>query len=668
MTGSRAIFNPGLSLDKIKPPGRESSSLGLVNLHPMIRLRNVTLHRGGRSLFENTDLTVYPDHKVGVTGANGSGKSSLFALLLGKLHHETGAVELPRHWTVASVAQEIPATAGPAIDYVMGGDAELRLIEAELVAAAKADDGARLANLHVRYEAIDGYTARNRAAQLLHGLGFSAEEYARPVDAFSGGWRMRLNLAQALMCRSNLLLLDEPTNHLDLDAVLWLERWLRGYSGTLLLISHDRDFLNNAVNHIAHIEQRGITLYTGSYTQFERQRAERMAHQTKAAQKQHQEIAHMRAFVARFRAKATKARQAQSRLKALERMELIAAVHADSPFHFSFRDPGRCANPLLQLENVQVGYDGPPVLDALSLTLAPGDRLGLLGRNGAGKSTLIKLLTGALAPQAGERQEANGLRIGYFAQHQLEQLDPESDALTHLQRLAAQSPEQRLRDFLGSLGFSGDDVLRPAGSFSGGEKARLALALLVWQRPHLLLLDEPTNHLDLRMRDALTLALQDFSGALVLVSHDRHLLRTTTDRLILVAEGRVREFAGDLDDYRDWLLKGEVAANPSQNQPSSTHSAAGRKEKRRNEAQLRARHRPLVDQLQRLETEMEGLQKQQQDLETALADPAIYEASQKTRLQASLLRQAEIRARLDQAEEEWLAVNEALEAMPDTPE
>lgn len=634
----------------------------------MITLRHLSLQRGGRPLFEDVSLTVYPGQKVGVIGANGCGKSSLFALLLGELVQDAGDVELPPGQRIAHVAQETPASDTPAIDYVLQGDPELWEIERQLAQAHDSDDGARIAALHARYEAIHGYTARSRAARILHGLGFAVAEHEKPVNAFSGGWRVRLNLARALFRPSDLLLLDEPTNHLDLDAVLWLEQWLQRYPGTLLLISHDRDFLDNVVDRIAHIEQRRIELYSGNYAQFERQRAERLALQQALYEKQQREIARLRAFVDRFRAKATKARQAQSRLKALDRMELVAAAHADSPFHFEFAAPQKCPNPLLRLEEAAAGYGAAPVLTGVNLTLQPGLRLGLLGRNGAGKSTLIKLLAGVLPPQAGTRSEGHGLVIGYFAQHQLEYLRPDQSPLEHLLRIDPQAPEQELRDFLGGFGFRGDDALRPVAPFSGGEKARLVLALLVRQRPNLLLLDEPTNHLDLEMRDALSLALQEYEGALVVVSHDRHLLRSTTDRFLLVADGGVRPFDGDLDDYRDWLAQNQPGAgdDDADRRPCGT-SAAERKAQKRQEAERRnelARlRRPYEQRLAELERALERLNAEKTALETQLADPALYEDANKERLKQALLRQAELQADLNRTEEEWLEVSAELDSI-----
>ena len=554
----------------------------------MISLRNLSLYRGSQPLLQGVDLTVHAGQKLGVVGPNGSGKSSLFAMLRGELAPDAGDLDMPTDLVIAHVAQETPALERSALDYVIDGDQELRALERELAAAEAAGDGRRIAELHAQLDGIQGYTAPVRAAELLHGLGFANDDQQRPVKSFSGGWRMRLNLAQALMRRSDLLLLDEPTNHLDLEAVLWLEQWLKRYPGTLLLISHDRDFLDACVDGIIHLHDRKLVLYRGNYSAFERQRAERLAQQQAQYEKQQREIAHLTRFIERFRAKATKARAAQSRLKALERMERIAPAHVDSPFRFEFAEPPRAPDPIVTLDQVELGYDGAPVLQGLDLSIRPGMRIGLLGPNGAGKSTLVRCLAGALAPRSGQRLLGQGTVIGYFEQHQLEQLDLAASPLLHLQRLAPEVDVQRLRDFLGGFGFSGDQALAPVGPFSGGEKARLVLALIVWQRPNLLLLDEPTNHLDLEMRHALTVALQSYQGAMVLVSHDRHLLTTTTDEFWLVADGQLRPFDGDLGDYQAWVASRNKAAEPVQ--PAAArgeHTAQARREARRREAERR---------------------------------------------------------------------------------
>jgi ATP-binding cassette subfamily F protein 3 len=504
----------------------------------------------------------------------------------------------------------------------------------------------------------------------MDGLGFAPDQLDRPVSHFSGGWRMRLNLARALMSRSDLLLLDEPTNHLDLDAVLWLEEWLRSYPGTLLLISHDREFLDTVVGQILHLEQQRIRLYPGNYSAFERIRAEQLAQQQSAFERQQREIAHIRSYVERFRAKATKARQAQSRLKALERMQEIAPAHVDSPFHFAFAAPESTPHPLLRLEQAAAGYGGRPVLQGIDLSLAPGDRLGLLGRNGAGKSTLIRLLAGELEPLGGRREPAQTLTTGYFAQHQLEQLRPDESPLWHLQREDPGAPEQALRDFLGGFGFSGERALEPVAPLSGGEKSRLVLALLVYQRPNLLLLDEPTNHLDLEMRHALAQALQEYQGAMVIVSHDRSLLRTTTDQLLLVADGGARPFDGDLDDYPRWLAaqRARGAQTGTGTEDKGEHSAQARRERKRLEAEQRRRLQPLRSRLQVLERQLEELQREQARLEQRLADAGIYDEQRKGELRELLGHKAELDRRLGTTEEHWLLTGEELEEAERLPE
>lgn len=629
----------------------------------MITLKNLSLQRGTKLIFERVNLTIYAGQKVGVVGANGCGKSTLFALFLDEIHPDAGDLELPPRITIAHVAQETPALAVPAIEYVIDGDRELRLLQQQLAQAEADHDGTRIAEIHSQLDHADGYSANARAARLLAGLGFDQQQLQTPVSAFSGGWRMRLNLAQALMCRSNLLLLDEPTNHLDLETVMWLENWLRAYQGTLLLISHDRDFLDATINQIAHVANNQITLYTGNYEEFERQKAERLAQQQAAFQKQQREIAHLQSFIDRFKAKATKAKQAQSRVKALERMELIAAAHIDSPFSFSFRDPESSPNPLLRIEAATAGYAAKPVLDRINLSIQAGSRIGLLGLNGAGKSTLIKLLAGEISPSSGQRIEGKGLKIGYFAQHQLETLRPDESALWHLQKLDPNAKEAELRSFLGGFDFSGDNALQAVGPFSGGEKSRLALALLIWQRPNLLLLDEPTNHLDLEMREALTFALQDYTGSMIVVSHDRHLLRATTDDFWLVENGAVTAFDGDLDDYRRYRM--EQSANDDA--PPAAGNNVDRKLQKRIEAEQRQRQaqlrKPLESRLRKVEPEIERLSAEKQQLEQQLADSALYEPAQKDALKLALLRQSELQGKLEELEMEWLELQSQLEAI-----
>jgi ATP-binding cassette, subfamily F, member 3 len=631
----------------------------------MIQLRNLTLARGARRLIEDANVQIHAGWRVGLVGANGSGKSSLFALLRGELHADRGDCDVPPGWRIASVAQETPALEIPAIEYVLDGDTELREVERALAAAEAAHDGHRVGELHGRLGDIDAYGARARAAALLAGLGFAEADSARAVSSFSGGWRMRLNLAQALISRADLLLLDEPTNHLDLDAIVWLEKWLAGYRGTLMLVSHDRDFLDGCVTHIAHIAAQRLTLYTGNYSAFEEQRAGELAVQQALFEKQQREIAHLTRFVERFRAKATKARQAQSRLKALDRMERIAPAHVDAPFDFEFPQPGRAPDPLLSLQSVSVGYGERRVLHAIDLTLRPGDRLGLLGPNGAGKSTLVKLLAGELAPLAGRRLEGRGLTIGYFAQHQLEQLRPAESPIQHLIRLEPNTREQSLRDYLGGFDFRGAMADAPVGPFSGGEKSRLALALIVRRAPNLLLLDEPTNHLDLEMRHALTKALAEYEGSLVLVSHDRALLRTVCDAFLLVSDGKAAGFDGDLDDYLEWLAARRTTQAAASTDAETTAGKLERREARAAAAAERqaklAQRRPLLREIDQLELNLAEWHEEKREIDETLADPSIYESPDPDKLKGLALRQTELTRLIDEAEHRWLEVHGQLE-------
>ncbi len=625
----------------------------------MLNFKNIALRRGARVLFADASFTLHKGQKVGFTGANGAGKSSLFAMVRNELHPDEGDFSMPPNLAVAHVAQETPAVASAAIEYVIDGDQELRQLQEQLAVAEQAGDGLRQAELHALLETVGGYTAQARASRLMNGLGFSVAQEQLPVSSFSGGWRMRLNLAQALMCRSDVLLLDEPTNHLDLDAVIWLQDWLCKYPGTLLLISHDRDFLDTITDHIVHIEQNKAEIYTGNYSAFERMRAEKLSQQQAAYQKQQREIAHIQSFVDRFKAQATKARQAQSRIKALERMELIALAHVDSPFDFSFPPPGRMPNPLLSLEKADIGYGEKIIIKQAVLSISPGDRIGLLGPNGAGKSSLIKVLAGEMQPLSGRLQIADGLKIGYFAQHQLEQLRLEEGPLWHIQHLDKQASEKDIRNFLGGFDFQGDKVLEAVKPFSGGEKARLVLAMLVYQNPNLLLLDEPTNHLDLEMRHALGVALQDFQGALVVVSHDRHLLRSVTDQLLLVAGGKALPFDGDLDDYRVWLTEQK---KPEEKTAVETAPTVSRKDQRKLEAERRQRHKPLFDALKKAELAVEKYHNEQRELERQLAEPDIYADTEKNRLKQLMERKAAVDKALADAEADWMEAEERLEA------
>lgn len=646
----------------------------------MIALRQVALQRGTQTLLDNADVTLNNGVKAGIIGANGAGKSSLFKLLLGELGPDQGEIEMSGGQRIAHMAQEVDALDRPIIEYVLDGDLALRQAEADLLAAQEAGEAHREAELHGLIETLDGYRAESRAAQLLVGLGFVQADLTRPLSAFSGGWRMRVNLARTLFMPSDLLLLDEPTNHLDLDALLWLEQWLTRYPGTLLLISHDRDFLDAVCDHIVHMHHQTLELYRGNYSQFERTRAEKLALQQAEAAKQQARREEIERFIARFKAQATKAKQAQSRVKMLERMEDIAVAHVDSPFHFTLPAADKTSRPLLVLDQAQLGYRGKAgdgsddniQLDKVNVTLLPGSRIGLLGPNGAGKSTLIKSLTGELELLNGKRVPGEHLAIGYFAQHQLEGLDVTSTPFVHVQRLSPTASDQEIRNFLGGFGFKGDDAFDKVANYSGGEKARLALALVAWQKPNLLLLDEPTNHLDLEMREALTQALASFEGTVILVSHDRHLLRATVDEFWKVADNRVEPFDGDLEDYRVWLKarleesrrdsRGEKAER--QNQQPSGDSREARKASRKAAAELREKLRPLKKQRDQAEKAMENAQQALEAVEQVLADPELYtDSARKTELTKTLSQQAEIKARLDEAERQWLSAEESLEAM-----
>jgi ATP-binding cassette, subfamily F, member 3 len=636
--------------------------ISLIRRTNLIQFRNLTLVRGTKVLIEEASFQLHPGHKVGLTGANGAGKSSLFALLRGELQPELGDLEIPSVWVVSHVAQETPALAMPALEFTLDGDAELRQVEAGLKQAEAQHEGEKIAELHQRLSDIEGYSAKARAASLLDGLGFSQMDLTRPVSDFSGGWRVRLNLARALMCRSDLLLLDEPTNHLDLDAVIWLEGWLKDYRGTLLLISHDRDFLDSVVNNILHIEQQRLTLYKGGYSDFERQRAEKLALQQAMYEKQQRKVAHLHSYIDRFRVQATKARQAQSRIKALERMEMISAAHVDSQFGFEFRVPLNAPDPLLVLDDVDAGYIDKIILSKVALTIRPGERIGLLGKNGAGKSTLIKLLAAELKPLQGKRVEGKDLNIGYFAQHQLEQLRPTESPLQHMVRLDPATREQEHLNYLGGFDFRGDMARTPCEHFSGGEKSRLALALLIWTRPNLLLLDEPTNHLDLEMRHALTLALQDYQGGVILVSHDRALLRASCDNFVLVANGKADVFDGDLEDYKNWLSSSKIqeTATNLQERPAKKNDYLQSKLDR--QALVNAR-RPLLKELEQLEKSLETQQNEKQKLDIRAGEGDLYEAQNKNELQALLIRQAELATLIEEAEMRWLELHEQLESI-----
>ena len=636
----------------------------------MLSLNQISLRRGRKLLFENVSFQAHDGQRMGVIGANGSGKSSLFSMLLGELEPDGGELYLDSRDEIAHVAQESPNDIQSALNFVMDGDGELREIQAAIAAGEAEGDGqgSSVHKLYERLETIDGFSAEARAARLLHGLGFLGDSIHQPVRSYSGGWRMRLNLARALMCRSDILLLDEPTNHLDLPAILWLERWLKHYEGILLVISHDRDFMDSVCTRIAHIEYQGIRLYSGDYSQFEAQRAEQLAQQQALHLRQQKEIRHIQSYVDRFRYKASKARQAQSRLKMLERMTLIAPAHVDSPFRFHFMEPKKQPQHLLILEDAAVGYedsDSGPVLSGIKLSLAAGDRIGLLGVNGAGKSTLVKALASGSTLLEGERLLSKDTRIGYFAQHQLDLLNPEQSPVDHLRVHAPDERESQLRNYLGRFGFSGERIFDPVAPFSGGEKARLVLALMIRQQPNLLLLDEPTNHLDLEMRQALSVALIEYSGALVVISHDRHLLRSVCDELLIVHDGIVDRFKRSLDEYPAWLKEqqiseGRVAGDEKGSDKSNRQN--NRKQTRQQEARRRQQLKPLLDRVRGIEKQLASNRMELEMLEKRLADETLYtDPDRKTELTGLVKEQASLKSEIDTLEWDWLEASEALE-------
>ncbi len=628
----------------------------------MITLNAVTLLRSGKLLLEDATATIHSGQHVGLVGANGCGKSSLLAMLTGGLQPDKGSLSFDAGQGLAHMAQEILALDRNAVDYVLDGDERLRRVENAINAAEQSQENERLAELHEQLLLADGYTSRSRAEQLLHGLGFAHQDLGKNVKDFSGGWRMRLNLARTLMCPSDIMLLDEPTNHLDLDAIVWLENFLKRYAGSLVIISHDRDFLDAVTRFTLHIEHQTIHSYRGNYSAFERMRGERLMQQQAAFEKQQKQRAHMESFVERFRAKATKAKQAQSRLKALARLEEISPAHIDSPFSFSFPESDKMSSPLLTLEKAEMGYSGNALLK-VQLSILPGSRIGLLGANGAGKSTLIRSLAGELPLISGKVHEGEHLSIGYFAQHQLESIDATASPILHLQRLSPGAREQELRNFLGGFGFYGDKALEITEGFSGGEKARLALAIIGWQKPNLLLLDEPTNHLDLDMRHALTLALQSFEGAMILISHDRNLIRSTTDELFLVHDGRMDPYNGDLDDYSDWLIqqRNQERNESKGDRKTDVNSAQLKKEQKRQEAERRKALRPLKLKIEKLEKNIETMQEQLSEVENALSDPAIYSESEKDNLKVLLIKQTDCKKQLVELEDTWMSLLEDLE-------
>ena len=632
----------------------------------MLSLSNISLRRGRKVLIENVSFQIHAGQRMGLIGANGSGKSSLFAMLLGELEPDDGELGLHAADEIAHVAQESPHGSGSAIDYVMDGDTELREVQAAIAASEAHEHGAAPHALYERMETINGFTAEARAARLLHGLGFADSEIRNPVDAFSGGWRMRLNLARALMCRSDILLLDEPTNHLDLPAILWLERWLKSYAGILLVVSHDRDFLDEVCTRIAHIEHQAIHLFTGNYSQFEAQRAEQLSQQQAMHARQQKDIKHIQSYVDRFRYKASKARQAQSRLKMLERMQIIAPAHVDSPFRFHFFEPKKQPQHLLGLTDAVLGYAGSDkgaVLSNVTVHLSAGDRIGLLGVNGAGKSTLVKALATGSTLLDGERVLSKDTKIGYFAQHQLEMLKPEQSPIDHLRVHAPTDREQDHRNYLGRFGFGGERIFEPVAPFSGGEKARLVLALMIRQKPNLLLLDEPTNHLDLEMRQALSVALIEYTGALVVISHDRHLLRSVCDELLIVHDGIVDRFKRSLDEYPAWLKERELEQSKVENaQEDEQPRQLTKKQQRQEQAQRRQRLKPMYDKVRKIEKQLASTRAELEALDKQLADATIYSDQGRVAELTQLVQaQADKKAEIQTLEWNWLEASEALE-------
>jgi ATP-binding cassette subfamily F protein 3 len=663
----------------------------------MIRFLNVSLMRGTKPLLQDVDLTLNPGDKIGLIGANGAGKSSLFAMLRNELHADQGEIDFPLKWRMAYVAQETPPLERCALDYAIDGDTTLRKLEEELARLEaqpeSTENGIAIGNIYSALADADAYTVQSRGEQLLLGLGFTLDQMKQPIVSFSGGWRMRLNLAQALMCPSDLLLLDEPTNHLDLDAIIWLEDWLKRYPGTLIIISHDRDFLDEIVNVIVHIDECKLKRYSGNYSGFERQRAAQMILAAGALAKQQRQRAHLESFVNRFKAQASKARQAQSRMKALEKMEELAPLRAAAEFSFEFREPLAAPNPLLVMEDVNAGYhildehgdrvSDKVIVSGIKFSLQIGQRIGLLGVNGAGKSTLIKTIAGELQPLTGDATLGKGLSIGYFAQHQVEMLRHDESPLWHLAKIAPTVREQELRNFLGGFNFPGNMVTSSIRPFSGGEKARLALALIVWQRPNLLLLDEPTNHLDLETREALTMALAQFEGTLVVVSHDRHLLRATTDQFIIVADGKLQPFDGDLDDYKDWLFQTKLGKGttvlPAAGKDNKTDfptapavavaaaPVVDKKDQKKQDAEQRQRmatlKKPIENKIKHLEVQIAKRNEQKSEVDAKLGEASIYEAPNKAKLKTLMADQAFYKKDLATLEAEWLDLQEQLEGL-----
>ncbi len=628
----------------------------------MIRLTNISLQRAGRWLLEAVNLRINIGEHIGLLGANGSGKTSLFKLILAELEADSGELRLAGGTRISHAQQETKASRRTAIDYVLDGDKPLRALQVQLQAADDKQDGQLIAHLHEQLENHHAYSAPSRAAKLLTGLGFSELQHKKLVADFSGGWRMRLNLAQALMCPSDLLLLDEPTNHLDLDAIFWLEDWLKKYPGTLILISHDESFLNATISHIVHLENKGLKLYKGNYDEFVIQRAQTLALQQSAAIKQQRQRDHIESFISRFRAQATKAKQVQSRIHMLEKLEQVSLARVSSPIQFQFNQAPKQPNPLLRCEKLSLGYSDL-IIEKLELSISSNSRVGLIGRNGTGKSTFIKAIAGLLQPLHGHIEWAENLQIGYFSQQQLETLTMTESALWHVQKLAPLTREQELRDFLGQFNFKGSRVDEPISPFSGGEKARLCLALIIWQKPNLLLLDEPTNHLDLDTRQALSQALQDYSGSMLLVSHDRTLLTACCDEFWLVDQKKIENFDGDLEDYKHWLLDQNKAQKNNQNSQNSENSRAIRTQKKKQQAQARNKISPLKKKIKQNELATEKLKHDLITIESKLSESDLYQAENKQQLTEILCQQRNTETEIIQLEETWFELHEAVEIL-----
>lgn len=629
----------------------------------MIRFKKLSLSQANQSLLQHIDLTLYPNQKIGIVGHNGCGKSTLFQLIRNELSAEEGELELPPKWQISSAKQETPASELNAIEYVLSGHQTYHQLNTQLTQAEQEQDGDKIALIHADLETINAWSLPSQAAKLLTGLSFSEEQMQAQVKTLSGGWRMRLNLAQALIQPADLLLLDEPTNHLDLEAVLWLQGFLNQYDAMLMTISHDRDFLDSFCNHILHFNEQKLVLYTGNYSSFEKQKLQHEVLQQAQFEKQQKEIEHLEKFITRFKAKASKATQAQSRVKALEKMDKVSAVRIKTKFGFEFFEINQNITELISIENTNVGYDDKTVLSDIDLKLFAGQRIGLLGRNGQGKSTLIKLICGELASQAGEINRNKHFNAGYFAQHQVEQLNLDQSPLWHLQTIDPKISEQVARNFLGGFAFHGDKAVKKIAGFSGGEKARLVLAMITYQKPNLLLLDEPTNHFDIEMREALSLALQNYQGAVLLVAHDKSLMESVVDEFWLVNDGQAHPFDGDLNHYQKWLNENQWKSTTKSTDTKKSNSASNRKEKKRLEAERRQQRSPLVKRLKTIEKQIQEWQQEKEILDKQLVNDDMYDDENKAKLNDIVQRTNQLNANIETTEEEWLEINEKLEAL-----